>query len=506
MNKSNAWFRRWKALDTHIEQSIQLFEQGKVPDDLPEKQTIWYLLKSLRAFGQSHFNYFFSGLLLERPNLNDPKEEFPVDSVLRSIIDQIAYDFELISKALHQRLPPYHNEKRGETLQNASRLGRIALLPAIRAGFIEKTEVLTYFQKSYSVRVIPYSNVAIVGVPFTALELPRDYLAIPHETAHHIYRHGSFNDKAISSHLKNDLKQAFKKEDLQFRKYLRNWVEEIFADIYGCLIAGPVMAVNFQELQLDDPLVEFAKSYIDYEDPVPIVRPDIYTKVLANSGQRKWQKWAAPVGDLWQDHRNTYWDDFRKTKLEARDRENAPFFTTFNGRYTLDDIRAPGEELKSNLPLDLMIKNVLDFIDRSFTKENVAPPKLFNWSKTEEGVDLTTLYERFSEFVVESENLFTDDLKEQMRPDLDVNSDSFDTDIQINDHLSLSIGWVKWITRWVKVHGFDEIIEDNKATELLDKRRKPKSSNTDWGWADVAYADGWVTRGPEPNPPGDGVG
>ncbi|NJN55367.1 MAG: hypothetical protein HC804_11780 [Anaerolineae bacterium] len=55
-----------------------------------------------------------------------------------------------------------------------------------------------------------------------------------------------------------------------------NWLEEIFADVYGCLVAGPVMAYDFQELSLDNK--DFNED--DGEHPLAAIRPFIYTQVL----------------------------------------------------------------------------------------------------------------------------------------------------------------------------------------------------------------------------------
>ncbi|HFC11338.1 MAG TPA: hypothetical protein ENJ56_00740 [Anaerolineae bacterium] len=58
--------------------------------------------------------------------------------------------------------------------------------------------------------------------------------------------------------------------------YVARWQEEIFADVYACLVAGPVAARKMQDLLFD--------NYTLVEDngihPVPAVRPFIYTKVL----------------------------------------------------------------------------------------------------------------------------------------------------------------------------------------------------------------------------------
>jgi hypothetical protein len=60
------------------------------------------------------------------------------------------------------------------------------------------------------------------------------------------------------------------------------WLEEIFADIYGCLIGGPVMALSSQDLAMAGSLKDFVEN--DDEHPAPALRPDIYLAVLEQVG------------------------------------------------------------------------------------------------------------------------------------------------------------------------------------------------------------------------------
>jgi hypothetical protein len=62
-------------------------------------------------------------------------------------------------------------------------------------------------------------------------------------------------------------------------KVCLNWLEEIFADIYGTLIAGPAFALSIQKMLLEkvnrDNLLKD-----DGEHPIPYLRPFIRTQVL----------------------------------------------------------------------------------------------------------------------------------------------------------------------------------------------------------------------------------
>jgi hypothetical protein len=73
----------------------------------------------------------------------------------------------------------------------------------------------------------------------------------------------------------------------------------LFADVYGALIAGPVMALDFQDLALHNSCEGFTTS--DNDHPVPILRPDIYSKVLARAANEtyRWGDWAAALRQRW---------------------------------------------------------------------------------------------------------------------------------------------------------------------------------------------------------------
>jgi hypothetical protein len=112
--------------------------------------------------------------------------------------------------------------------------------------------------------------VAVVGVPFTCITTPRDYLATPHEIGHYVYHHG----EGIKFKLHNLLPVM--------PEWGAGWLEEIFADVYGCLVAGPVIGLDFQDLLVDNDLARFVSS--DGEHPIDAVRPYIYIKVLKEMG------------------------------------------------------------------------------------------------------------------------------------------------------------------------------------------------------------------------------
>jgi len=182
------------------------------------------------------------------------------------------------------------------TLAKADILAHRALAPAIEQGLIENTTVVTYFQKAVNVRIIPYAPVAFVGLPLSTLTVNRDLLAIPHEVGHYVFRHGKsqggeFRGSRFAATLDYQLQQ--------FPAWCRAWLEEIFADLYGAVVGGPIMALGFEDLVSDDPVAEFVHD--DGEHPIAALRPDIYYATFAALGmehalltamQNHWQRWV----------------------------------------------------------------------------------------------------------------------------------------------------------------------------------------------------------------------
>lgn len=306
------YYQRWQALDALIRDSYNYYKafSGNDPDhQLPRQATILYLLQCLQEFAAGQFQFFYYGFEPGKPNRNghDPLlqtwDEFPPEDILTAVLDQIGHDLDLIQQAANQRLPG--NTTMRDTLATADRLAWLALAPAMaRPGpndtataktpentkfpklIQEPTTVLTYFEKAAEFYTIPYADVALIAIPFTATMASQannhqDFLAIPHEVGHYVFRHLSDDVMTILNNLPD-------KVDIpdDYRKWFKAIFEELCADIYGCLIGGPVMAVDFANLSLANSQPDFRAG--DALHPNPALRPLIYCQVLANANVRNW--------------------------------------------------------------------------------------------------------------------------------------------------------------------------------------------------------------------------
>jgi hypothetical protein len=159
--------------------------------------------------------------------------------------------------------------------------------------------VLTYFEKSAEFFRIPYASVALIAIPFTCVSdnNPSDFLAIPHEAGHYVYRRLQSDDK---NRLRQQIAKVVMPDD--YRGWVNAILQEMCADIYGCLIGGPVMALDFQSLSQENSEADFLTS--DGEHPNAAIRPFIYCQVLGSESTRPliqgdWHSLAADLSQHW---------------------------------------------------------------------------------------------------------------------------------------------------------------------------------------------------------------
>ncbi len=401
MTNKTIWNDRWYySLEPAIIQSRQKIEKQIKKNKKITSQTrdalttIAATLEGLRRFGGALVQ-LFSDLFKKAPEILIPDEfRYPKEWVMRTTLDQIAFDLEVLQRAANQRLEKTIGPASAKTLQLADQYAyHHVLQPAIDANYIQETTVITYFQKSANVRVIPYAPVALIGIPFTTLNVSRqasseqqlspqlgknpylqslgifDFGAIAHEIGHYVYRHGDVPNngdgpinKTSIHRACNEIKDEIKKyqaeffaeieqttlaaskglseiekeflceytklsnnlssesennrstkiEDLPTATNIKNlslsiqeacvpnlgkWMQEIFADVYGCLIAGNSITFAFIELQIDNDPKEIVKD--DGYHPPTIIRPLTYFTVLEKMGYTKdsdmlralWNEW-----------------------------------------------------------------------------------------------------------------------------------------------------------------------------------------------------------------------
>ncbi len=409
---SPVWPDRWQALAqelTHL--------QANLPDP-----TLKALAASLKAFGGSQFNFFRDGFVNGRLQ---PSALYPVEYVLQTTLDQVGYDIAVYQQAAYQR------SGGGAALQKADQLAYLALKPAIDSGLLKQATVFTYFNKSPLSRNIPYAPLALVAVPFTSTAVPRDLLATPHEIGHYVY----WNSPGLIAALRDLLPVQ--------PDWLSRWQEEIFADVYGCLIAGPVIGLDFQDILFDDSLQDFMSD--DGEHPVEAIRPYAYTKVLTELG---YTDAAAALNKRWQ------------KMLAARNNPEQFIPVSDFERISLAE---------AQVKLEAFALKILDYL----TKTRKFNPKT-RWSEDlPNGAKVETLYEKFDKWV--------NGLSANPAPTLRVAGNKVGVDI--NGALTNPRQLGKTQT-WI-----DEL------KELTSDTLPPEA------WIPVISTDGWNVNGPDDNWP-----
>lgn len=298
---ADVWTERLQALDS------LMYAMSRDYDTLSLARwgTLKPLLKCLQAYGRDQLTYFHAGFSTRRLEVSD---DHSPESVYSIVLNQIGYDLEVLQRAVQQRASG--SAAMTETLKETDKLAWLALKPAIDAGLLPAdTTAVTYFQKSPVSRVIPYAHVALIGVPYSCMSVTRDHLALPHEIGHYVFWHGRVPGtgeslrQALQRSAFDELKQCVTVDSPEFPTWCAVWLEELFADAYGALIAGPVIALDFQDLALHNSCEEFTIS--DNDHPVPILRPDIYIKVLEKAANEthRWAGWATALRQRWLNRR-----------------------------------------------------------------------------------------------------------------------------------------------------------------------------------------------------------
>ena len=155
------WRERGDALFATIDHQLTTMHTGR--DVVSRQSTLAALLSALKSFGQSQLTFFTDGFGDEAKVRLEPSTIYPPEYALRTTVDQIAYDLDVIQRAYQQRLPAQSTPAMREALAKADYLAYKALQPAIEGELVNDVTVVTYFQKAINVRIIPYAPVALLN-------------------------------------------------------------------------------------------------------------------------------------------------------------------------------------------------------------------------------------------------------------------------------------------------------------------------------------------------------
>lgn len=322
----SSYTSRWNSLEQTISDYLD-----SVPPAVPVLNRVGIfngLLSCLQNFAGSLLHYFDQKFRVS----DQISEKYPPEHVFSTILDQVSLDFSVMRRAIDQRTS--WPQEAIDTLLRADKLAWDALQSGINL-ISANTTAITCFQRMPSIRIIPYARVALVGIPFTCISVPHDFLAIPHEVGHYVWQHGILDDQVLLEVIRNGIPASLDRP--------RRWLEEIFADIYGAMVGGPVIALDFQELQLRNNLHDFFSD--DTVHPVPVLRPRIYTKVVERQ-----------FGGNWGAELDARWGNNPRVEGEAS-------FNMLNNQPGLiDEVISAGVNLDGNTPVDRAIELVVQIL------------------------------------------------------------------------------------------------------------------------------------------------
>lgn len=288
--------KRWTALSAAIDAAITDIERpeaASAPADsaVYARRVLACMLHNLREFTQRQIDYFGA------PDRAVP-EYFSSGFALSLTLRQASIDLSVITQAAAQRLTA--SEVVDRILMCADDIARWSLMPALKAGLIPRFSgepqagdarpaarvgqlvPFVYFQKSPVIRVMPYAPAAFVGVPYWVTLEPRDLMAIPHEMGHYVFWNGRLPDGG--AYLYNAMFAAVREAHVP--EWAAAWAEEVFADVYGARVAGPMIALDFQDMHLWMSDVALHKN--EGEHPPAALRPAVYIETLAACGLGPW--------------------------------------------------------------------------------------------------------------------------------------------------------------------------------------------------------------------------
>lgn len=477
------WQTRWDGLDKQLRELVDRYDKAKQPKNahFDRMDTFFTLVRSLHAFGKSQFNFFRDGF---SSNLLEPDDQFRAETSLAATLDQISFDIAAIEKAANQRI--LGDEQDLKTLNVADYLTGEALkiptaLNVEEAGtedintFVlrEPATILTYFQKSYSIRLIPYAPIVFIGIPITCKYTYRDFLAIPHEVGHFVYRHGLITQ---------GLYDQIVSRDPGIVEWTKKWMEEIFADIYGATIAGPLITVSFQDLQMNYSIDDFFTG--DGSHPVPVLRPYIYLNTLAKLEEKNGgDKWSLKLRENWNNYLKKripsaksfkfdligpdYFDE-SELKLKFKLKDNASYFDV-GGVISMEGTNE-GFEKALDIAVAIIQGVILESISPNNWLEEIDLPSL----NDENAIAL--LYARF-------ENHIETLLKRET---------SLIDDLLVVENNEKEIIWVASRASNRELGTTSSADVETTKSKLLERRPIPRGE-----WLKVLDAGGWTVKGPD---------
>lgn len=277
-------------------QSTAGFPEGMDVDFQTEQlQNLLLLSELLNAF----YAYKLKPLMKQSFKNHRKDQTLAPLHLVRQSFQQLATDHEMIQQAAVQRRwthgvkgkdDGFFMSEQALELLIMDKLAMKAITPfkQLLAGNGDQNDlaIISYLSERTHIRHLPYTDQFIlIGVsydrvpqagslfddralferPFHAFEL----MAIPHEIGHYIYEHG----KLPNGRTFPDVCKQFQGNNPYYR-----WGEELFADLIGCIVAGPLTVLSMRALLVS---INRERAWKDDEHhPTPVLRVFILNEIM----------------------------------------------------------------------------------------------------------------------------------------------------------------------------------------------------------------------------------
>ncbi len=177
--------------------------------------------------------------------------------VVKNGIEKLSQEWNMLSRASEQRLIAGLKEE----LDRASSLAKTYCdkwnnIPQKQSAPALGMPVV-YFEKMFRIsRSIYAPQIPLISIPLTDYDQPENWQSLAHEFSHHIFWNGLGDQEIGRAHqeLRTSVTKLFPsnpgkttRQQTVRAELWANWLEEIFADVYGTLLAGYPYAVSAQE-------------------------------------------------------------------------------------------------------------------------------------------------------------------------------------------------------------------------------------------------------------------
>lgn len=202
--------------------------------------------------------------------------------IINKGVENLVQGFSVISRACEQRRGTITTNSLGYFLAQAEDIleGYCAQWRGNEYGspYLNLISPVAYFEKIFGIARSLYApEIPIVSIPLTMYNHPELWLALAHEIGHHIYWN-SLDSYEETDEFQFSLSMTIGKTNPA--KIWEGWVEEIFADICGTLLAGPAYVISCQNTAAERARQPADLAKNDGEHPAGYLRPLISLQVM----------------------------------------------------------------------------------------------------------------------------------------------------------------------------------------------------------------------------------